>query len=143
MNFLDRNDEITRYLFKGHYSRPDDKKPDHIKIKKNGIAPMLSDQGIRETSVMKTNGDTLETVISIGKEHVAPLRGQELKALGRFSVELPINLQLAVEHDKIGHPSHSSIKKWLAMKEDWLEKANDLAEEINKNTNKTFHECQN
>ncbi len=141
MSELFETEEVTRYIFDDdHYSRPDKKNQMLVRIKKNAVAPMVNSLGELESSVMLTTLLSNDDVLKIGNEHVAKERGEPLVAFVRFSNAVVIQNSLKTVHDKKGHALHAAIKEWPTSKEDWMEKADDLAKAITANSAKDFKE---
>lgn len=135
-------DEITRYIFDDkHFSRPEKNKPEYVRIKKNAVTPMTNDEtGEKETSVMHTSGCNEAYVDSLGKEHVAVIREEELVAYVRFSTKVLSEQDLKLVNDKYQHDRHCAIVGWPASKEDIIEKADDLANAISIHQSRVFKE---
>lgn len=141
MNLLDGAQEVTRFLFsKTDFSRPKKAGSPTLRIKPAAIAPMENNRGEWETSVMLTTDSLAPDVEALGKDHVAKQRNQDLVAYVSFLCRLVIEAKLKVDHDKDGHDKHAAIRGWPALKEEWLERASDLAEAITRDTSKKFTE---
>lgn len=143
MSNLPENSDITRFIFDDdHYSQPDQKNLAHYRIKKNAISPMINGSGELETSVMDTTGMVEDQILQLGHSHVAQLRGEPLVALLIFKNKIVADHELYTINDKNGHVNHCAIKGWPSSKEDWLEKATDLAKALTNDSAKIFKVVQ-